>query len=166
MTKFRTTITLNEMKKISQLYRPVLIMIINYRFVNGKRYREMIFNLFCPKCKSWTCMTYGFNPIFIVSHPISAILVDCLSLFSSTHPNEVNSTMRSVARHLQHNPPHTSKSCRQSLREPLLRTTERREGKERLFQTQEEGREEVETHRCRNDAWKFCQKVKRLTESC
>ena len=29
--------------------------------MNGNRYREMIAYIFCPKCKSLTCMTCGFN---------------------------------------------------------------------------------------------------------
>ena len=29
--------------------------------VNGERYREMISNFFCPKCKNLTCMTCGFK---------------------------------------------------------------------------------------------------------
>ena len=50
-----------ELKKISQLYRPVLIMTINYRFVNRERYPTSY-----PKCKSLTCITWGFNKT--VSH--------------------------------------------------------------------------------------------------
>ena len=60
MTNFATNLhccTLNhqhayiecELKKMSQLYRPLLMLIINYRFVNGERYREVISNFSLTK---------------------------------------------------------------------------------------------------------------------
>ena len=66
VTKFHSKFTLldnkpptltcvkSELKKISQLFRPVLMMTINYRFVNRERYREMIFSLFFSQnARAW-----------------------------------------------------------------------------------------------------------------
>ena len=70
--KFLTKFTLFDIKPPTRsrragteeniaLYQPVSMMTINYRIVIGERYREILSNFFCPKCKSFTCMTCGFN---------------------------------------------------------------------------------------------------------
>ena len=65
------------------------------------------------------------------------------------------------AKQLQQKKWHTRKPCSLPLHEPLSRTIERRKGNR---EQERREREETEMHRCRNDALKLYQKVKRLTD--
>ena len=53
-----------NLKKISQLYRPVLMIAFNYRFVNCERYREVISHNARAACQT-TCVTSEFGEHFI-----------------------------------------------------------------------------------------------------
>ena len=61
------------------------------------------------------------------------------SLISSTHPNVINGTMRSITRQLQRKMPHAKKHCSQPLHEPLSRTARRKEGKRDAFSNARRG---------------------------
>ena len=107
--------------------------------------------------------------ICVVPHLTSATLMDCgptslvawallqkQALVSSVHPNEINNTVRNVARQLQGKSPHTRKRWIQSLRDLLLRRDEkRREEKRRQEKRREEKRREEKRREGMRDEFSY-----------